>query len=218
MCISSISKILVCIYTCEKDLYSVVALKKTDWFKDVSSRENFKCIQVLADESISDEYVLENETLTLKTEESYTNLCIKSFKMIKACKELFDFDFLLKVDGNIVKNNHNKTSSFFSFDYFLQKFYSGDVIGEYNGLTPIVGNTIKQFRNWAYMKNLTVMPEFFIISAGQDRWVEEYCAGGCYCLGLNSINTILQQPELFNKFKNFMAGCEDMAIASALNK
>ena len=145
MSISSTSKILVCIYTCKKDLDSVSALKNTVWFKDISSRDNFKCIQVLADESISYEYILENETLTLKTEEPYTNLCIKSFKMIKACKELFEFDFLLKVDGNIIKNRYKKTSTLFSFEYFSEKFYSDGVIGEYIGLTPIIGNTIQQF-------------------------------------------------------------------------
>lgn len=65
------------------------------------------------------------------------------------------------------------------------------------------------------MKNFAIMPEFFMLSVGRNKWVEEYSAGGCYCLGLNSINTILQQPELFDKFKNLMAG-EDIAKASPL--
>lgn len=216
MSILSTSKILVCIYTCRQDTESVSELKETEWFKDVSSRNNFQCIEVLADEKIDQEYVLENNVLTLKTQESYNNLCIKTYKMIEACKELFEFDFLLKIDGNIIKNRHNKTSMLFSFEYFIEKFYNQGVIGEYNGLTPIQGNTLQQFRNWASMKKLFVMPEALISDIGENKWATDYWAGGCYCLGKKSINKIIKQKNLFKKFKNLMAGCEDMAIASAL--
>ena len=216
MSILSTSKILVCIYTCKQDAESVSELKETEWFKDISSRNNFQCIEVLADEKIDQEYVFGNNVLTLKTQESYNNLCIKTYKMIEACKDLFEFDFLLKIDCNIIKNRHNKTSMLFSFEYFLEKFYNQGVIGEYNGLTPIQGNTLQQFRNWASMKKLFVMPEALISDIGESKWATDYWAGGCYCLGKKSINKIIKQENLFKKFKNLMAGCEDMAIGSAL--
>lgn len=212
----STSKILVCIYTCEKDRSSLEKLKSTDWYKDISSRNNFQAIDVFADETINEEYQIKNNTLTVKTQESYDNLCIKTYKMIQACDQLFDFDYLLKIDSNIIENRHNKTSMLFSFEYFLEKFYNSGVIGEYNGLTPIIGNTIHSFRNWANSKSLFVLPEVIISELGDDRWPNSYWAGGCYCLGIDSISKILQQKSLFDKFKNLMGGCEDMCIAIAL--
>jgi hypothetical protein len=90
----STSKILVCVYTCAQDAESVAELKDTDWFKDVSSRDNFEIIQVLADPSIKEEYSFKDNILTLKTEESYDNLCMKTYNMIDACGKLFNFDYL----------------------------------------------------------------------------------------------------------------------------
>ena len=118
----STSKILICIYTCNRDAESVAELKDTDWFKDVSSRDNFEIIQVLADPSIKEEYAFKNNILTLKTEESYDNLCIKTYKMIDACSKLFNFDYLLKIDSSIIKNNHISVSPAFSFYNFENKF------------------------------------------------------------------------------------------------
>lgn len=212
----STSKILVCIYTCEKDRSSLEKLKSTNWYKDISSRNNFQTIDVFANESINAEYELKNNTLTVKTQESYDNLCIKTYKMIQACNQLFEFDYLLKIDSNIIENRHNKTSMLFSFEYFLEKFYNSGVIGEYNGLTPITGNTIESFRKWANSKSLFVMPEVIVSELGNNRWPKSYWAGGCYCLGKNSILKILQQKNLFSKFKNLMGGCEDMAIATCI--
>ena len=197
----STSKILICIYTCKRDAESVAELKDTDWFKDVSSRDNFEIIEVLADPSIKEEYSFKNNILTLKTEESYDNLCIKTHKMIDACSKLFNFDYLLKIDSNIIKNRHNKTSMLFSFEYFLKKFYKEGVIGEYNGLTPIKGNTIEQFRNWASMKKLFVMPEVLISEIGESKWAKSYWAGGCYCLGQKSIQKVIAQKKYFKNLK-----------------
>lgn len=213
----STSKILVCLYSCEKDIDSLRKLKDTDWYRDVSTLENFTIIDVFADPLIDNEFEFKGNLLTLKTEESYNNLCMKTYQMIEACSKTFDFDYLLKIDANIIENRHNATSMLFSFDYFLQKFYNEGVIGEYNGLTPIMNNTVDQFRNWASSKNLFVMPEALISDIGEDKWVKDYWAGGCYCLGKNSINKILNQKDLFVKFKNLMAGCEDMCVGVACN-
>lgn len=212
----STSKILICLYSCKKDAASLEKLKDTDWYKDVSSLENFTIIDVFADPVIDNEFELKGDLLTLKTEESYDNLCMKTYQMIEVCAKVFDFNYLLKIDANIIENRHNTTSMLFSFDYFLQKFYNEGVIGEYNGLTPIMNNTVDQFRSWASSKNLFVMPEVLISDIGESKWATNYWAGGCYCLGKNSISKILNQKDLFVKFKNLMAGCEDMAIAIAL--
>jgi hypothetical protein len=216
MSTSSTSKILICIFSCEKDKNSLSKLKDTSWYRDVRSCDNFTVIDVFANPLINDRFNLKEGSLTVKTEESYSNLCIKTYKMIEACVESFDFDYLLKIDGNIIENRHNETSMLFSFDYFLEKFYNEGVVGEYNGLTPITNNTIKQFRNWASSKKIFVMPEALISYIGKNKWAEDYWAGNCYCLGRSSIDKILKQKDLFIKFKNLMGGCEDFCVACSL--
>ena len=78
----STSKILVCIYTCENDVDSLNKLKETGWYKKYSQYNNITIIDVYADENINQEYNYKNNELTVKTEESYTNLSIKTYKMI----------------------------------------------------------------------------------------------------------------------------------------
>ena len=212
----STNKILICIYTCEKDIDSLNKLKDTNWYKDVSINSNNRILNIFADPLINKKYILQGNCLKLNTQESYNNLCIKTYKMLEACRELFDFDYLLKIDSNIIENRHNKTSHLFSFEYFIHKYYNTGVIGEYNGLTPIMGNTVKQFKSWANSKKLSVMPESLLSKLGANKWPMNYWAGGCYCLGKKSIDKILKQKNLFLDFKNLMGGCEDMAVASAL--
>ena len=208
-------KILVCLYTCESDEPSLQKLKNTEWYKDINSRPNFKILEVFASEKTNSCNLLENK-LTVSTAESYDNLSIKTYKMLKFCVENLDFDCLLKIDSSIIENRHKKISYLFSFEYFLEKFYQDKILGEYNGLTPILNNTIDSFRNWANSKKLFVLPEVLISEIGKKAWPDSYWGGKCYCLGRNSINKILSKPEIFEKFKNLMGGCEDMCVASAL--
>lgn len=211
------NKILYCLYTCERDRHNLSTLKSTDWYKSTKNHpETVEILDVYADSSIGGAYTCAGNTLTVNTEESYDNLCIKTYKMLEACYYLFDFDYLVKIDANIIANNHNHTSPLFSFEYFMEKFQQEAIIGEYNGLTPIKNNTISTFRNWASMKKIFVMPEALISDIGEDKWPPNYWAGGCYCLGKKSVKKILTQKDLFDKFKNLMGGCEDMAVACAL--
>ena len=78
-------KVLVCIYTCKKDEDSLNKLLDSDWFKSISSISNFKFIKVYADESIDKDFILDEDSLILKTEEDYLNLSVKTFLMIKHC-------------------------------------------------------------------------------------------------------------------------------------
>jgi hypothetical protein len=212
----STSKILICIYTCKRDAESVAELKDTDWFKDVSSKDNFEIIEVLADPSIKEEYAFKNNILTLKTEESYDNLCIKTYKMIDACSKLFNFDYLLKIDSSIIKNNHISVSPAFSFYNFENKFKENFFSKPYNGYVKIEGNSLESFRNWASSKSLFVLPEALFSEVGFDKWPKSYWGGKCYSVSKELIPLVVQNESLFYKFKNLMGGCEDFCIGMIL--
>ena len=54
----STNKILICIYTCEKDIDSLNKLKDTNWYKDVSINSNNRILNIFADPLINKKYIL----------------------------------------------------------------------------------------------------------------------------------------------------------------
>jgi hypothetical protein len=220
MSILSTSKILICINSCERDIDSILKLKESEWYKDCKARDNITIVFYYADPSLGqDDFVHKPSSFELKlnTEESYDNLSIKTFKMLSSCSTIFDFDFLLKVDCKIIDDQHNSTSSLFSFENFNKCFYDESMFKDYGGFTPIVGSTVESFRNWASSKKLFVLPEIFISNHNLDGLPNHYWAGGGYCLSKIYVNRIIEQENLFRECKNLMGGCEDICVGIACN-
>ena len=212
----STSRILVCIYTCEQDSENLFLLKNTDWYKSYSSMSNFKFISVYASEDIESDYLLSGSKLTVKTKESYDNLSVKTIQMIKSCKELFNFDFLIKIDSSIISKASSEIHDVFSFNNFLSKFNDDFLEQDYNGYVPIIGNTIESFKGWARSKNLTVMPELIFGSLGYENWPSKYWGGKCYILSNNSVDKLIKNEDLFHVFKDHMGACEDFCVGTIL--
>ena len=97
-------KKLICIYTCIKDQPRLKKLKETDWYRQVTTDDECTVIEVYADPSISEEYIYtEGENvLIVRAEEVYNKLSIKTYSMIKACVNLMEFDYLVKVDATVI--------------------------------------------------------------------------------------------------------------------
>jgi hypothetical protein len=212
----STSRILACIYTCEGDKQNLSLLKQTDWYKTYSSMSNFKFIDVYASEGIECDYLLKGSMLTVKTKESYDNLSVKTIQMIKSCRELFDFDFLIKIDSSIISDASSKVHDIFSFENFVSQFDDKFLSEDYNGYVPIMGNTIDSFKGWARSKNLTVMPELIFGSLGYDNWPSRYWGGKCYILSNTSIDKLIKNEDLFHVFKDHMGACEDFCVGTIL--
>jgi hypothetical protein len=209
-------KVLVCIYTCKKDEDSLNKLLDSDWFKSISSISNFKFIKVYADESIDKDFILDEDSLILKTEEDYLNLSVKTFLMIKHCYENFEFDFLLKIDSSIIEDNHFSVSPVFSFENFKNKFKESFFSKPYNGYAKIEGNSLESFKNWASLKSVFVLPEPLFEEIGFDKWPNSYWSGKSYSISRELIPLVLESESLFYKFKNLMGGCEDFCIGMIL--
>ena len=209
-------KVLVCIYTCKKDEGSLNKLINSDWFKSFALIPNFKFIKVYADKSIDNDFVLDGDDLTVKTEEDYLNLSTKTFLMIKHCYENFDFDFLVKIDSSIIEDNHLSVSSVFSFENFKNKFKESFFSKPYNGYAKIEGNTLESFRNWASSKSIFVLPEPLFEEIGFSRWPESYWSGKSYSISRELIPLVIENESLFYKFKNLMGACEDFCIGTVL--
>jgi hypothetical protein len=177
---------------------------------------NFKFIDVYASEEIEFDYLLNGSTLTEKTKESYDNLSVKTIQMIKSCKDLFNFYFLIKIDSSIISDNSSNIHDMFSFKNFTSKFNDKFLSEDYNGYVPIVGNSIESFKAWARSKNLTVMPELIFGSIGFDNWPSKYWGGKCYILSNASIDKLIKNEDLFHVFKDHMGACEDFCVGTIL--
>lgn len=91
---------LICLYASHKDLH----LAK-EAFKIISKKiSNTHTIIVLSDTSINNHQLLGNK-LFLDVKECYTYLSTKTYKMIKACNDLFDFKYLVKWDVSTLDGN-----------------------------------------------------------------------------------------------------------------
>ena len=136
--------------------------------------------------------------------------------MISACVELFEFDYLIKLDSAIIKNSHSHIDHRFSFEYFTKRFNSGKVIEDYGGCCPILGTTEKSLEEWANSKKLEASPSIFLMSIGAGL-PDHYWAGSCYCLSRANCNKALNQEDVFIKAKDYMCGIEDMSIGVSLS-
>jgi hypothetical protein len=212
----STSKILICIYTCEKDIESLNKLKDTDWYKKYSEYKNIQFIDVYADHEIKEPYCYRNNELTVKTEEAYDNLSIKTYKMISSCVDLFNFDYLIKVDSAIIKDVYGKHDYRFSLDHFLKTFNSGKIISDYGGCCPILGTTPDALESWAMNKGMESSPSLFLMTLSREP-PEHYWAGSCYCLSKDNCKKIINQEDIFEKAKDYMCGIEDLSIGLAVS-
>ena len=207
----STSKILICIYTCENDVDSLNELKETEWYKKYSQYNNITIIDVYADENINQEYNYKNNELTVKTEESYTNLSIKTYKMIETCINIFDFNFLIKLDSAIIQNKYNHINSKFSFEYFVKSFKSGKILKDYGGCCPILATSIDSLNHWSNSKGLESSPSLFLMSIGREL-PQHYWAGSSYCLSRKNCLKVIKNEDVFSKAKDYMCGIEDLSI------
>ena len=215
----STSKILICIYSCKSDTASLEKLKNSEWYKKYSKYKNIKTLDCTADPNIEGESIINDSKLIVKTEESYDNLSIKTYKIIKTCYDNFDFDFLIKLDATFIENNHAHMGYIWSFENFEKKFLQGKFTSKnYSGSVPIMNNTPESFQRWADGKGLTINPITFMMKCGINKFPEPYYGGKCYSLSRLYCETIIDNEDVFTYGKLYLGGCEDACIGVALNK
>lgn len=208
----STSKILICIYTCEKDVEYLNKLKDSNWYKKYSKRKNIQFIDVYADNDIDEPYLYRNNELTVKTEEAYENLSIKTYKMISACVDLFDFDYLIKLDSSLINYDYGRLDFRFTFDYFTQKFSEGHLTSkDYSGCILILGQNIETLKCWSLSKNLDTSPSLFLTMCSINT-LPDYWSGKTYSLSKTACKKVLKKKHIFELAKEYMAGIEDLSI------
>lgn len=94
------NNLLICIYSSHEDLHLAEQLRHT--IDNSITTRNKNNIIVLSNSNQKEKfhYDQDKRILYLKVKECYTHLSYKTELMIKACNDLFDFDFLVKWDAS----------------------------------------------------------------------------------------------------------------------
>jgi len=91
--------LLICIYTCDAYQRLHAEFHESRIGKYLKSFGDTRCIYVRADPTLSKSKMgTDCLTLTVDTVEAYSNLCLKTYKMIQYCTNHLSFDFLMKID------------------------------------------------------------------------------------------------------------------------
>jgi hypothetical protein len=152
-------KKLICIYTCEKDKKSLCNFKQTNLYNKLQNDKNTKILEVYAGSNKTQ--ILGNKLL-LECEENYASLSIKTYKMIKTCNSLFEFEHLIKIDCNIFEYiNTNYGYPYVVLDDFLNEDSVTNLIvkntqEDYTGLLLSQTNNENSLYEWAKKKNIKV--------------------------------------------------------------
>jgi len=208
-------KKLICIYTCVKNKKSLYKFKQTRFYNEIKKSNKFEIVEVYADGKKTQ---YNNNKLILDCEEDYSQLSIKSFKMIFECFEKFSFDKLIKIDCNIFEYKTNE----YGFPYeILNNLLCENEIrnlvfdenkNDYFGSMLSYSQSENSLKKWANVKNLKV-------SSLKLKHRVPFFTGKCYCMSRNFCEYIKnngnQEAEYF--VKNY-GGVEDLYVGYMYSK
>lgn len=138
---STKNNLLICIYSSHEDLHLAEQLRST--IDNSTIPQNQKNIIVLSNSAQKEKfnYDQERKILYLKVKECYTHLSLKTELMIKACNNLFDFDFLVKWDASTFdpnrcyakQDNADKCLTFLMSGQFMNEDYCSHIRSRCSG-------------------------------------------------------------------------------------
>jgi len=216
-------KVLICLYTCADHLrfHDQFHLSNIGMF--LKSINNSKLINVFADGAINSPLMQEND-LYLDTKESYINLSLKTYKMIKYCVQRFEFQYLMKIDlsSGIEQLNTNPAVANRVRDQEVMVNFLGDVntkiqerkLEDYTGWKLINANK-DGIERWA--KNRGLQIDFDHVFA--DEIIPPYFSGKCYLLSKAFANYVAKSGAVMaQEHTQHLTGSEDLMIGRLYDK
>jgi hypothetical protein len=132
---ATINNLLICIYSSHEDLHLAEQLRSK--INNSTTHQYQNNIIVLSNSNQKEEFFYDQDKkfLYLKVKECYTHLSLKTELMIKACNDLFDFDFLVKWDASTFdpnrcyakQDNSDQCLEFLMSSQFINKNYSSHI-------------------------------------------------------------------------------------------
>ena len=221
--IKSELKVLICLYTCADHVrfHDQFHLSCIGMF--LKSINNSKLINIFADDAIKSPLMQKND-LYLDTKESYSNLSVKTYKMIQYCVQRFKFHYLMKIDlssGIEQLNTDPAVANRVSDQEVMVNFLKGVItklqesnLEDYTGWKLINANK-DGIERWA--KNRGLQTEFDHVFA--DGIIPPYFSGKCYLLSKAFANYVAKNGAIMaQEHTQHLAGSEDLMIGRLYEK
>ena len=204
-------KLLVCIYTCKRDIKRLKRFYSSHLYKFFKKNSSCKVVEVYADESLS-EPVINNDTITINCPEKYSNLSIKTYRMIKLCIDNYEFTHMLKVDSSIMEYNKYALQRHFNkrlSEYNLLRLLTDpNFYIEYNGSLPSASSSTN-IENWAAGHDVNINAKKII----DENTIISFFSGKFYLIDKSFANFISERGEFMSKeHEKLLYGVEDIMI------
>ena len=209
---------IFCIFTTEQEKNLAKEQLSTHFFSPKVSRKDL-ILEVYGGKGtneIQDTKPYKNiKRLHLKCNESYDNLCEKTFLANKMCFENFTFKRWHKIDSNkLVKPEIVNLSK--NIDYFgsknclrrsrLKPHYRNKAIKDYTNISSGLARiSAKNFKSWAKKRNLNINPSHFDDTVFYSTWKP-------YSISFNFAEVLNSCDKYVDEYQTYLAGCEDHMI------
>jgi hypothetical protein len=209
--------VLICLYTCEDHEHLHEEFHHSHIGQFLNSIGGSTLINVFADNT-ANVSTLRKNNLFVDTQETYTNLSVKTFKMIKFCVRHFQFHYLMKIDlssGIEHLNLNEKVVNRVSDQQVMVKFLADantklqeSELSDYSGWKTINANRVG-IEQWAKRRGLRI--EFDKVFA--DGKIPPYYSGKCYLLSRPFAAYVADNGAVMaREHKHFLGGSEDLLV------
>jgi len=209
---------LVCIYTCKKHADLLSKFYATEFGEYLKGLPNTLVLETYADPEIP-ESMHDKSQLTLKTNEEYEKLSVKTYLMIEYCISNFQFKHLLKVDVTNVLPRSNLESESSHAEITprqLVEFMGRRVsFGDYEGIKLLSNAGRSGAEKWARKKGGAIDYQRIF----GDRNMSSYYTGKCYALSYRFAQYIAQHGAgMAQEHARYLMGSEDVMIGRLIEK
>lgn len=209
--------IIIALYTCKAHQHLHKEFYASSIGQTLQSFPNARFIEAFADQNLLRSELNENR-LTVATEEAYANLCRKTFEMISILVRRTRFDYLLKVDvtsgiesmnqDERIRNRVQDPAVMVEYLEALKGRIASGEAADYEGWKQINASR-DGIERWAGLKGLKVNLDAIF----GDRAIPLYYSGKCYMMSRPLAEySALSGQELAEKFTSNLPGGEDLLV------
>jgi hypothetical protein len=208
--------IATCIYACEADEHLLTKFYASPVAKWLIKDARFKLFEVFADANLP-ESVITGSRLTLNTEEAYSNLPEKTFRMIQFFSQRREFDYILKIDVTTLTSAMDDSvktgGKALSITKLIELISGSEFLQDYNGYSLLSAKRAGA-ENWAVNKGIAIDYKKIFNS----DLLPEFYSGKLWLISRDFFQFIANEGETtVDKFTHFFPA-EDVMIGYLFDK
>lgn len=211
-------KTLICLYGCEKDNHLLDTFNNSEIGEMIKYRNDVLLLEIWGDGKTNKR---EGARVTLRTEDKYNLLSLKTHEMVKYCCQHFKFKQLIKLDLTCMKTKLEgkeyearrpvDTKKLMNYLQYRMNNTMNDSKGDYyDGLYLHKDPTIENIKTWAKKKsaNISLNRAF-----QENKTIPSFYSGKCYCISNSFCQYIARNGYYLAKIhSNYLNGSEDLMI------